>query len=44
MIDPDDPKQARDYRNSGYLFVISIIILTIVLVFLACYIYINKPY
>ena len=42
MIDPDDPKQARDYRNSGYMFIISIIILLIVLLFLSCYMYVNK--
>ena len=42
MIDPDDPKQAKRYRESGIAFIISIGLVLLILTYLAAYIYINE--
>ena len=44
MIDPNDPRQARKYEVSGYMFLGSMIFLVIMIVALFSYIYINKLY
>ena len=44
MIDPDDPRQAKRYRDNGIAFIASVIVLFFMLLILTCYIYINRLY
>ena len=42
MIDPDDPKRAKDYYLSGILLAFSIIAILVFLAAIAIYAYFNK--
>jgi hypothetical protein len=42
MIDPDDPKQAKKYGLSGYVFMGSVIVLLLFFSMIIGYIYITR--